>query len=87
MADELKAAAGPPPPDTQAQRVIDKFGGARSLTRAMHLLDPSKHRNPSSVYRWLYKGYIPNCAMGDVLEAARIEGVFLTADDLHPGRK
>ncbi len=71
---------------TQAQRVVAKFGGARDLYRALLRLGDGRRRDPSNVYRWIYKGVIPSSAIYDVMEAARIEGVMLTAEDLYPGR-
>lgn len=80
------------PPRSQAQRIVDKFGGARRLASALHAADPSYARHPSNVYRWLYPrekggtgGVIPTSALPLVITAARIEGIYLTADDLYPG--
>jgi hypothetical protein len=69
---------------TQAGRVIKKFKNARRLA-ALLGCDPSK------VYRWNHPrkkggtdGLIPSCAMPDVLRVARLEGIILTPEDLHP---
>lgn len=71
---------------TQAERVIAKFGGAATLAKLIG-------RNPTSVYRWMYPksvggsdGLIPSSALRLVLDAARREGIFITSDDLYPGR-
>lgn len=81
-------------PLSQAERVIARFGGARGLMRALRRLDPGKHRDPVSIYRWTYGrakggtgGLIPSVAIADVMEAARLEGIFLTADDFDPRHK
>lgn len=72
---------------SQAQRIFDKFGNARKLATAIQ-------RQPSSVYRWCYPknkggtgGLIPSSALPDVLEAARRLGIFVSSDDLYPGRR
>ncbi|MDP3939778.1 MAG: hypothetical protein Q8R92_16800 [Deltaproteobacteria bacterium] len=82
------------PPPSQAERIIAKFGGVRNLMRALQRLDPGKHRDPVSIYRWTYSrerggtgGLIPTAAIPDVMEAARLEGIFLSSDDFDPRRK
>lgn len=82
----------PSAPPSQAEKVLAKFGGARSLARALQRLDPKKHRDPASIYKWTYPrnkggtgGLIPGYALGAVLEAARVEGILLSPDDLYPG--
>ena len=79
---------------SQAERIIRKFGGPRDLWRSLQVLDPSKHRNPTSIYRWQYSkavggtgGLIPTAALGDIIEAARANGIFLDVDDLDPRPK
>lgn len=88
--DDIPAEPAPAK-QTQAERVIAKFGNARDLARALARLAPERHRNPANVYRWTYPrasggtdGLIPAKAMADVLAAAAIEGVFLSPDDLDP---
>jgi hypothetical protein len=73
-------------PLTQAERIIAKFGGPATLAKLIG-------RNPASVYRWTYSraiggtdGLIPSSALRLVLDAARKEGIFITSDDLYPGR-
>ena len=80
-----------PAPLSQAARVFAKFGGVRCLMRALHKIDPDRPRDTSAVYRWNYSklrggtgGLIPLGAMSDVMDAARHEGILLTADDLDP---
>lgn len=82
------------PKRSQAQRIIDKFGGARRLVSILNTIDPSTSRAPSSIYKWLYSrskggtgGVIPTSALPLVLKAARLEGIFLTAEDLYPGER
>lgn len=84
---------GKPLPQTQAQRVIAKFGGAYKLAQALNRLEPEKRRDPSNVFRWTYPrtkggtgGMIPAGAMLDVLDAAKSEGILLTPDDFYPGK-
>jgi hypothetical protein len=81
-------------PRTQAERVIAKFGGARKLCRALERLDATKHRDASCIFRWRYPkskggtdGLVPTAALADVVEAARLEGILLSSDDLDPRRK
>lgn len=89
--DDDAPVAAPTPP-SQAEKVLAKFGGARSLARALQRLDPKKHRDPASIYKWTYPrdkggtgGIIPGYALSAVLEAARVEGILLLPDDLYPG--
>lgn len=77
---------------SQAQRVIDKFGGHRRLAAILNSIDPKFSRNPTSLYRWTYPrerggtaGVIPTSALPLIIKAARIEGIFLTAEDFYPG--
>ena len=75
---------------TQAERVIKKFGGVHELADAF-----AKHkinRSKSTIYRWSYPygvnggtgGLIPLAAMQDILWLAEQEGVKLTSEDLDP---
>jgi hypothetical protein len=74
-------------PDSQAHRVIAKFGRPRDLCRALALAG-EEVRDPSVVYRWTYErpmgtgGLIPNAAIPAILKAARLQGIMLTVDDL-----
>lgn len=72
---------------SQAERIIEKFGGAYKMAATLGA-------RPSTVYRWTYPkekggcgGLVPSTAMPKILALARREGVFLTGDDLYPGRK
>jgi hypothetical protein len=75
----------------QAQRIIEKFGGARSLARALDKLgDPNVKRDPSVVFRWSYSkakggtgGRIPSTILDAVQAAARLEGILITPLDLY----
>lgn len=71
----------------QAERVVQKFGGARQLARILKRVGRPKH--PASIFRWTYPrekggtgGIIPTAAWPDLIHAARIEGVVLTAEDM-----
>ena len=76
----------------QARRIVDKFGGARKLAAALRMLpDKKKHRDDSTIYRWLQPkskksgtgGLIPTSDIENVKEAARLYGVLLTANDFY----
>lgn len=82
----------PPPPKSQAERIIAKFGGARRLAIILKQADESQALNPSSIYRWTYPkekggtgGVVPTAALPLLIKAARLEGIFLTPEDLYPG--
>ncbi len=81
------------PVETQASRVIAKFGSPYKLVAAMKAVD-GKTRAASSIYRWGYPrskggsdGQIPTRALRLVMDAARMEGIFIAAEDLYPGGK
>lgn len=91
VADELRIAV----PTTQAERVVAKFGGPYRMARALAALpDPAMHRSPSVIYRWLWtkrpgnrnarNGRIPVNAWDGIQMAARMHGIFLTAEDMKP---
>jgi hypothetical protein len=71
---------------TQMGRVIAKFGGAAALARALCLVD--KNSTPKAVsrrvYRWKLREHIPLHAIPMVTEAARLDGVLLTPEDIDP---
>lgn len=78
-------------PLSQAARIFQKFGGVPNLCRALAMVGPTAARNLSAVYRWnLPKtkggsgGLIPTSALGDVLQAARLEGIVITPEDTYP---
>lgn len=82
---ELAALMGPPA-DTQARRIIAKFGGVPVLARLLGY-------SLSQVYRWTYGrdarssgtgGVIPPRALGRIIELAPTVGVTLTSEDLDP---
>lgn len=84
IAEILETPAEPATQNTQAERVIAKFGSAYRLAKLLN-------RNPSSVYRWTHPkarggtgGIIPAAAMRELLKIARVEGVLLTPADLDP---
>lgn len=75
--------------ETQAERIIKKFGGARDLMRALFKI--GKPRNPVSIYKWTYSregggtgGLIPTSALSDVLAAAKLEGIIISSEDMDP---
>ncbi len=76
-------------PCSQADRVIEKFGG---VPRLLELLGKvGLKRNRSSVHRWRYSvedggtgGIIPSHDWRFVIKAAQIDGIILTSQDLDP---
>ena len=69
-------------PKTAAGRVIHAFGGARPLAKILKI-------NPEAVYRWDYSkqrrgsgGTIPSEWHKPILDAAKKNGIRLTAADL-----
>jgi hypothetical protein len=87
----------PPPKDssddtrplTQAERVIARFGGVPGLVRALR--QAGFHKQRAAIYKWTYPksrggtgGLIPTSAMHEILVAARMEGITLTAQDWDP---
>jgi hypothetical protein len=72
---------------TQAARIIAKFGGVRDLMRALNAV--GRPRNAASIYKWTYAyprgtgGLIPASAWDDIYTAARHEGILLGPSDTH----
>ncbi len=69
---------------TQAQRIIDKFGGVPQLAQLIN-------RMPQAIYRWTYPasrggtdGYIPTSAIDEIKAAALMIDLPLTAEDWAP---
>lgn len=61
--------------NTQAHRIIFKFGGVYPLSRALG------HKNPSTVQGWLLRGYVPPRQHDCIWQAAQREGVDLELAD------
>lgn len=61
--------------ETQAKRIIDKFGGVYPLARALG------HKNPTTVQGWLSRGFVPPRQHEPVWEAAQREGIDLVLSD------
>jgi len=61
--------------DTQAKRIIQKFGGVYPMARALG------HKNPTTVQGWLNRGFIPPRQHNGVWEAAQRGGVDLNLAD------
>ncbi len=73
----------------QAEKILHKFGGANRLARIFKQLGINKNR--SSIHRWTYPrekggtgGFIPASNWGNILMAARYDGIILTTEDLDP---
>ncbi len=60
---------------SQADHVINKFGGINATARACG------HKNASTVQGWKERGRIPQDRWPEVLEAARRTEVPITLDD------
>lgn len=75
--------------ESQAARIIRKFGGARRLAA---LLKSINHPiQPAAIYKWTYPksrggtgGIIPTRAQGAVIQAARADGIIITSEDMDP---
>lgn len=70
---------------SQADRIIDRFGGAMNLARLLKV-------PPSTVFRWTYPkgkkggtgGLVPTQRWDEIRKVARQEGIYLTERDLYP---
>ncbi len=60
---------------TQAERIIEKFGGLTALAKALG------HRNPTTVQGWKDRGFIPSSRQQEVLNLALVLGVDLSPAD------
>ena len=60
---------------SQAERIIDKFGGISALARALG------HKHPTTVQGWKDRKFIPARHQTEVLKRARELGIDLVADD------
>lgn len=77
---------------TQAQRIIDAFGGAYNLSRALMLVGKEEAlRSVPSIYRWTYPvhkggsaGLVPLNAMHWIKKAASLTNVTLTEEIVAP---
>ena len=72
---------------TQIERIIYKFGSVENLRQALELSGLPKYS--SSIYRWnlrksKMKGLIPATCLPYIIQAARMEGILLTSEDLDP---
>lgn len=75
--------------DTQALRVVSRFGTPYDLLRALQNINVK--RDPANIYRWVWEpaesqgmGIIPKHALIEILRAARIEGIQFSYADLDP---
>lgn len=70
-------------PDSQAKRVLMRFGGVQNLIR--FLLRAGIKRTPMSIYQWVYKGgLIPPNGVRDIFLAEVQAGITLTDSDWSP---
>lgn len=92
VAKHVEGTDSDPPPvyQTQAERVVAKFGGVRRLLRLFE--EAGRPISASTIYRWLYPrgkssgcgGRIPSRMMPEVILIAREDGMILTSEDLDP---
>jgi hypothetical protein len=61
--------------DTQARKIINKFGGVYPLARALG------HKNPTTVQGWLSRGFVPPRQHERIWEAAQRDGIELSLAD------
>jgi hypothetical protein len=80
--------------NTQADRVIHKFGGPGQMCKLLGELGPEYAIHRITIYRWTYPkgkfgtgGVIPTRAMVKIMRAARLLGIHLEPDDFYPGKK
>ena len=84
-----------PVPHTPAERVIQKFGNARDVARALSLaadkglIDRAQVRTPATLYKWTWPterggtgGRIPASAVPALRIAGRLVGVLIRTEDL-----
>lgn len=60
---------------TQAERIINKFGGINAMARALG------HKNASTVQGWKDRGTIPAKQHQPVWEAAQARGIEISLSD------
>jgi hypothetical protein len=77
---------------TQADRIIARFGNAYRLQEALRRA--GYHRSVAAIYKWTYPterdgtdGMVPTRALQQIIRVARLEGVYLSDDDLRPGKQ
>lgn len=76
--------------ETQAERIIRKFGGVGYLFKALQAV--GEYRSRTTIQRWKFPkgfhrgsgGIIPTQSLHAVSKAARYEGIILTAEDFDP---
>jgi hypothetical protein len=61
--------------DTQARKIITKFGGVYPLARALG------HKNPTTVQGWLTRGFVPPRQHERIWDAAKRDGIDLSLSD------
>jgi hypothetical protein len=74
--------------ETQAQRIVARFGGAPALCSALAAVGTPRH--VSVIYRWLAgatRGVVPTSAVPDIMRAADHVGVLLTDADWSPRKQ
>lgn len=66
--------------ETQAERIISKFGGITALSKALG------HKFPSTVQGWKERGFIPADRQEEVIAAGRAQApaIELTGPDFLP---
>lgn len=64
-----------------ASIIADKFGGLSAFCQALTEADPARTYNPSTVHRWLVKGYIDPKYQPTIYRAAELRKVKIKAGD------
>lgn len=77
--------------DTQAQRIVDRFGGVIALWRVLNEMPNGKKLSKSTIYRWLYAvdeggtgGVIPSNNWPYIIAAGRYAGILFEPSDFMP---
>lgn len=76
--------------ETQAHRIISRFGGPKQLQKALEAV--GYYVCVSAIYKWRYStqrkgcnGVIPAKHMNAIIKAARVEGIYIPLEDFFPG--
>ncbi len=74
---------------TQSRVIFEKFGGVVPLYTLLKAL--GRPYNKATLYKWTYPrtkggtgGWVPTHAWPDILAAARMDGVFITSEEMDP---
>lgn len=68
--------------DSQAKRVVLRFGGVDQLLE--HMRAAGIHRTKESIYHWIREGFVPPNGIRDIFVAEITAGIRLTDADWSP---